>query len=49
MKTRFWNVLVETYEDGTVKAAVLRNRETEYQPPVKLPEGTGAGSIQPLV
>jgi hypothetical protein len=33
MKTRFWNVLVEVYRDGTVKAAVLRNRDAEYQPP----------------
>jgi hypothetical protein len=32
MKTRFWNVGVETYVDGTVKAAVLRCREAEYQP-----------------
>jgi hypothetical protein len=33
MKTRFWNVLVEIYGDGNVKAAVLGNREAEYQPP----------------
>jgi hypothetical protein len=32
MKTRFWNVGIEIYGDGTVKAAVLRNREAEYQP-----------------
>jgi hypothetical protein len=32
MKARFWNVLVEIYEDGRVLAAVLRNREAEYQP-----------------
>jgi hypothetical protein len=32
MKTRFWNVLVEIYGNGTVKAAVLRSREAEYRP-----------------
>jgi hypothetical protein len=32
MKTRFWNVGIEIYEDGSVKAAVLRSREAEYQP-----------------
>jgi hypothetical protein len=32
MKTRFWNVGIEIYADGTVKAAVLRSREAEYQP-----------------
>jgi hypothetical protein len=30
---KFWNVLVEIYGDGTVKAAVLRSREAKYQPP----------------
>jgi hypothetical protein len=34
MKTRFWNVQVEIYGDGTVKAAVLRSREAKYQPSV---------------
>ena len=34
MKTRFWNVGIEIYRDGTVKAAVLRSREAEYQPSV---------------
>jgi hypothetical protein len=33
MKTRFWNVGIEIYEDGRVLAAVLWNREAEYQPP----------------
>jgi hypothetical protein len=33
MKTRFWNAGIEIYGDGTVKAAVLRNRKAEYQPP----------------
>jgi hypothetical protein len=33
MKKKFWNVGIEIYRDGTVKAAVLRNREAEYQPP----------------
>jgi hypothetical protein len=28
----YWNVVVEVYENGTVKAAVLRSRETKYQP-----------------
>jgi hypothetical protein len=28
MKTRFWNVQIEMYEDGTVRAVVLRNRVT---------------------
>jgi hypothetical protein len=32
MKKKFWNVGIEIYEDGTVKAAVLRSREAEYQP-----------------
>jgi hypothetical protein len=32
MKTRFWNVGIEIYEDGRVLAAVLWNREAEYQP-----------------
>jgi hypothetical protein len=34
MKKTFWNVGVEIYEDGTVKAAILRNREAKYQPSV---------------
>jgi hypothetical protein len=34
MKTRFWNVQVEIYEDGQVLAAVLRSREAKYQPSV---------------
>ena len=34
MKTRFWNVGIEIYGNGTVKAAVLRSREAEYQPSV---------------
>jgi hypothetical protein len=33
MKKRFWNAAVEAYEDGTVKAAVLRGREAETRPP----------------
>jgi hypothetical protein len=32
MKARFWNVGIEIYEDGSVKAAVLRNREAECRP-----------------
>jgi len=32
MKIKFWNVGIEIYEDGTVKAAVLRNRLAEKQP-----------------
>jgi hypothetical protein len=32
MKTRFWNVGIEIYEDGTVLAAVLRNRLADTQP-----------------
>jgi hypothetical protein len=32
MKKKFWNVLVEIYGDGTVKAAVLRSREAKYRP-----------------
>jgi hypothetical protein len=32
MKTRFWNVGIEIYEDGTVKAAVLRYRLADNQP-----------------
>jgi hypothetical protein len=32
MKTRFWNVGIEFYEDGQVLAAVLRSREAENQP-----------------
>jgi len=32
MKTRFWNVGVEIYEDGTVRAAVLRSWEATSQP-----------------
>jgi hypothetical protein len=32
MKTRVWNVQIEMYEDGAVKAAVVRSREAEYQP-----------------
>jgi hypothetical protein len=34
MKTRFWNVGIEIYEDGRVLAAVLRSREAKYQPSV---------------
>ena len=32
MKTRFWNVGIEIYENGTVRAAVLRSREAASQP-----------------
>jgi hypothetical protein len=32
MKAKFWNVGIEIYGDGTVKAAVLRSREAECQP-----------------
>jgi hypothetical protein len=32
MKKKFWNVGIEIYEDGNVKAAVLRSREANYQP-----------------
>jgi hypothetical protein len=32
MKTRFWNVGIEMYADGTVQAAVLLSREAAYQP-----------------
>jgi hypothetical protein len=32
VKTRFWNVQIEMYADGAVKAAVVRSREAEYQP-----------------
>jgi hypothetical protein len=32
VKARFWNVGIEIYADGTVKAAVLRGREAECQP-----------------
>jgi hypothetical protein len=32
MKAKFWNVGIEIYGDGTVKAAVLRGREAEWQP-----------------
>ena len=32
MKSRFWNVGIEIYEDGTVRAAVLRSREAASQP-----------------
>jgi hypothetical protein len=32
MKTRFWNVGIEIYKDGTVKAGVLRSREEASQP-----------------
>jgi hypothetical protein len=35
MKTRFWNVQIEIYTDGTVKAAVVRSREAKYQPSVQ--------------
>jgi hypothetical protein len=32
MKAIFWNVQIEMYEDGTVKAAVVRSRKAEYLP-----------------
>jgi hypothetical protein len=32
VKKTYWNVLVEIYQDGTVKAAVIRNREAKNQP-----------------
>ena len=32
MKTRFYCVDIEIYEDGTVKAAILRNRFADIQP-----------------
>jgi hypothetical protein len=32
MKKKFWNVGIEIYQDGIVKAAVLRSRTAEYQP-----------------
>jgi hypothetical protein len=34
MKKKFWNVGVEIYADGSVKAAILRSREAKYQPSV---------------
>jgi hypothetical protein len=41
MKERFWNVLIEVYEDGPVKAAVLRSREAETRPPDSCREEPG--------
>ena len=32
MKTKFWNVVIQIIDDGTVKAAVLRKRFFERQP-----------------
>jgi len=32
MKTRFWKVGIEIYEDGTVKAAVMRYRLADNKP-----------------
>jgi len=32
MKAKFWNVGIEIYEDGTVKAAVMRSRVATIQP-----------------
>jgi hypothetical protein len=32
MKKIFWNVAIEIYKDGIVKAAVIRNRLTTTQP-----------------
>jgi hypothetical protein len=32
MKKIFWNVGIEIYEDGTVKAAVLRVKEADKEP-----------------
>ena len=32
MKAKFWNVGIEIYENGTVKAAVLRTRLADNQP-----------------
>jgi len=32
MKTRFWKVQIETYRDGTVKAAVIGSQEAVEQP-----------------
>ena len=32
MKTLFWNVVIEIYADGTVKAAVLWSRKALSQP-----------------
>ena len=34
MKQIFWNVGIEIYRDGSVKAAVLRSRKAKYQPSV---------------
>ncbi|MDR1399422.1 MAG: hypothetical protein LBJ41_05830 [Treponema sp.] len=32
MKTRYWKVGIEIYEDGRVLSAVLWSREATYQP-----------------
>jgi len=32
MKKKFWKVQIENYKDGTVKAAVLGNREALSKP-----------------
>ena len=32
MKTRYWNVQIEMYEDGTVNAAVVRTRMAATMP-----------------
>jgi hypothetical protein len=32
MKKKFWNVGIEIYEDGSVKAAILRSREADCRP-----------------
>jgi hypothetical protein len=39
VKTRFWNVGIEIYGDGSVNAAVLRSREAENKPPAVYRKG----------
>jgi hypothetical protein len=41
MKKKFWNVQIEIYEDGTVKATVLRSRAAKYQPSVSYKKEPG--------
>jgi hypothetical protein len=38
---KFWSVGIEIYEDGTVKAAILRNRKAKYQPSVSYRKEAG--------
>ena len=41
MKSSYFNVQIEAYQDGTVRAAVIRSRQAERQPADKYKRDPG--------